>query len=46
MTSGVPVKIASFNDGNGTSVNIPAGKALLEIIASDPSFYRVVWYYN
>ena len=46
MTSGIPVKIANFNNGNGNSVNVPAGKGLLEIIATDPSFYRVVWYYN
>ena len=46
MTSGAPVKISNFNPGNGSTVSVPAGKGLLEIIATDPSLYRVVWYYN
>lgn len=46
MSSGMPVKIVNFNNGNGGTVSIAAGRGLLEIIATDPSFYRVIWYYN
>lgn len=46
MSSGAAIKIANFSNGNGNSVSVPAGKGLLEIDASSPSFYRVVWYYN